>query len=428
MNVHVNFETDAADAQAAEPAPGRRFTSRRGAVAAVVLVVAAGIGWKVLDRPAAEAAVPPPAVVQAAHPLLREVTQWDDYVGRFAPSQTVEVRPRVSGAITAIHFHDGDYVQKGQPLFTVDPRPYAAALAEARAEAASASSALALARSDYARVAGLTGDEAVSAGEVDALRAKVRAAGAALAGAQARIRERALDVEFSVVRAPISGRVSDRRIDVGNLVSGQGGASGGGAGATLLTTINAVDPIYFTFDASEALFLKAQRDRAENRAAQPVEVRLQDEADYRWKGSLDFTDNGLDPRSGTIRIRATFTNPQGFLTPGMFGNMRLASGGTVKALLVPDAAVQSDQARKLVYVVARDGTVAAKQVELGPLVDGLRVVRAGLVPGDSVVISNFQAAMPGSKVVVRPGRIAVPPPAQPAGPTAPMAAQATLAN
>jgi RND family efflux transporter MFP subunit len=383
----------------------------------------AGLGWRVLDRPVAEAAVMPPAVVQAAHPLLRDVTQWDDYVGRFAPSQTVEVRPRVSGAITAIHFRDGDFVRKGQPLFTVDPRPYVAALAEAQAEAASAGSALALARSDYARVAGLTGDEAVSAGEVDALRAKLRAAGAALAAAQARIRQRALDVEFSVVRAPISGRVSDRRIDVGNLVSGEGGA-----GATLLTTINAVDPIYFTFDASEALFLKAQRDRAEKRAAQDVEVRLQDETDYRWKGSLDFTDNGLDPRSGTIRIRATFANPQGFLTPGLFGNMRLASGGTVKALLVPDAAVQSDQARKLVYVVGRDGTVAAKQVELGPLVDGLRVVQAGLAPGDSVVISNFQAAAPGSKVAVRPGTIAVPLPATPAGPAAPMAAQATLAN
>jgi len=213
------------------------------------------------------------------------------------PARRSRCGPRVSGAITAIHFRDGDLVRQGQPLFTVDPRPYLAALAEARAEAASASSALALARSDYARVAGLTGDEAISAGEVDALRAKVRGAGAALAGAQARIRQRALDVEFSVVRAPISGRVSDRRIDIGNLVSGQGGASGGGAGATLLTTINALDPIYFTFDASEALFLKAQRDRAADRAAQDVEVRLQDEADYRWKGNLDFTDNGLDPRS-----------------------------------------------------------------------------------------------------------------------------------
>lgn len=424
MNVHLNLEADAAAAaEAAAPTRQRRLTRRHGAIAAIALVAALSIGWKVIDR-RVEAAAPPPAVVQAAHPLLREVTQWDDYVGRFAPSQTVEVRPRVSGAITALHFRDGDVVQKGQPLFTVDQRPYLAALAEARAEAASARSALSLARSDAARVAGLTGDEVVSASEVDSLHAKVRAASAALAAAEARVRQRALDVEFSVVRAPISGRVSDRRIDIGNLVSGQGGAD-----ATLLTTINALDPIYFTFDASEALFLKAQRDRAENRAAQDVEVRLQDEADYRWKGNLDFTDNGLDPRSGTIRIRASFANPQGFLTPGMFGNMRLATGGTVKALLVPDAAVQSDQARKLVYVVGKDGMVAAKQVELGPVVDGLRVVRAGLAPGDSVVISNFQAAAPGSKVNVRPGKIVAAPAQVPApGASAPVAAQATLAN
>jgi len=427
MNAHVNLEAEAAGAVHVEPTtgqgPGRRLTRRKTAIAAIALVTVLGIGWKVLDRPV-EAAAMPPATVQAAHPLLRDVTQWDDYVGRFAPSQTVEIRPRVSGAITAIHFRDGDFVQKGQALFTVDPRPYLAALAEARAEVASASSALALARSDAARVAGLNGDEAVSAAEVDSLRAKVRAAAAALAAAQARVQQRALDVEFSVVRAPISGRVSDRRIDIGNLVSGEGGA-----GATLLTTVNAVDPIYFTFDASEALYLKAQRDHAANKAGQDVEVRLQDEADYRWKGGLDFTDNGLDPRSGTIRIRASFANPQGFLTPGMFGNMRLASGGTVKALLVPDAAVQSDQARKLVYVVAKDGTVSAKQVELGPLVDGLRVVRAGLAAGDTVVISNYQAAAPGSKVVVKPGKIvAAPPPAAAPGASAPSAAQATLAN
>jgi RND family efflux transporter MFP subunit len=421
MNAHVNLEADAAAAHF-EPAPVRRLTRRRGAVAAIALVTVLGIGWKVLDRPV-EAAAIPPATVQTAHPLLRDVTQWDDYVGRFAPSQTVEIRPRVSGAITAIHFRDGDFVQKGQALFTVDPRPYLAALAEARAEVASASSALALARSDAARVAGLTGDEAVSASEVDSLRAKVRAASAALAAAQARVQQRALDVEFSVVRAPISGRVSDRRIDIGNLVSGEGGA-----GATLLTTVNAMDPIYFTFDASEALYLKAQRDAAAKRAGGEVEVRLQDEADYRWKGSLNFTDNGLDPRSGTIRIRAAFANPQGFLTPGMFGNMRLASGGTVKALLVPDAAVQSDQARKLVYVVAKDGMVAAKPVEIGPEVDGLRVIRAGLAPSDRVVITGYQFARPGEKAATKPGRIAAAAEKTVASASEPLSAQATFAK
>lgn len=391
-------------------------------IGALALVAFAGLGWKFIGGAEPAAALPPPAVVQVAHPLVREVTEWDDYVGRFAPSKTVEVRPRVSGAVTQILFKDGDYVQAGQALFVVDPRPYAAALAEARADAASASATLALARSDYARVAGLTGDEAMAASEVDNLRSRVRAAEAALAAAQARVRSRSLDVEFATVRAPISGRVSDRRVDAGNLVSGDAGAN-----ATLLTTINAVSPIYFTFDASESLFLKAQRDKAEG-AASDVEVRLQDEADYRWKGKLDFTDNGLDPNSGTIRIRASLDNKDGFLTPGMFGNMRLASGGMVKAMLVPDAAVRSDQTRKVVMVVGKDGAVAAKPVDLGPLVGNLRVVRKGLDAGDTVVISNYQAAIPGSKVTTQPGRIESGKVESAPAPSAPVAAQATLAN
>jgi RND family efflux transporter MFP subunit len=398
---------------------------RRGrwlGIAALVLIVTGGVAWTMLDHgPQANAAMPT-ATVEVAAPLSREVMLWDDYVGRFSASNTVEVRPRVSGAITAVHFRDGEYVRKGQPLFTVDPRTFRAALAEAQAEVASARSALELARADYARVSDLTGDEAIAASEIDALRAKVRATTAALAAAQARVRGRALDLEFTTVRAPISGRVSDRRIDAGNLVSGDGGSS-----ATLLTTINAIDPIRFDFDASEALFLKAQRDRAAKRDLSDVDVRLQDEATYRWHGRLDFTDNAIDPRSGTIRLRAEFANPDGFLTPGMFGNMRLASGGKAQAMLVPDAAVQPDQSRKIVLVVDKDGTVAAKPVEPGPLVDGLRVIRKGLSPQDRVVVSNYGAAVPGSKVELRQGKIA---PTRdtttPSGPEAPAAAQATL--
>ncbi|MEW9854554.1 efflux RND transporter periplasmic adaptor subunit [Novosphingobium sp. M1R2S20] len=390
-------------------------------IGAGVLVLVAGVAWRSLGGGAAEAVPPPPAVVQIAQPLEREVTEWDDYVGRFAPSRTVEVRPRVSGAVTQVLFRDGDIVRKGQPLFAIDARTYRAALAEAQAEVASARSNLALAQSDYSRVAGLTGDEAMAASEVDARRARMRAASAALAAAQARVQSRALDVEFATVRAPITGRVSDRRVDAGNLVSGEGGAN-----ATLLTTINAVDPIYFTFDASEALFLKTQRDRAGTGSSANVQVRLQDEAQYRWKGKLDFTDNGLNPRSGTIRLRAVLPNPDGFLTPGMFGNMRLANAGTVRALLVPDEAVQADQARKVVLTVGRDGVVTAKPVEVGPVVNGLRVIRSGLERDDRVVISNFQSAAAGSRVETKPGRI-VPGKAGPAPSAgAPMAAQATL--
>jgi RND family efflux transporter MFP subunit len=401
------------------PRPPRR---RHAGIAAIALVVVAGLGWKLFSGPTADAAPMPPPVVQTAPPLAREVTEWNDYVGRFAPSRTVEVRPRVSGAVTQILFRDGDFVRQGQPLFIVDTRPYRAQLAEAQAEVASARSALALAQSDYSRIAGLTGDEAMAASEVDQRRAQVRAAQARLAGAQARATQRALDLEFATVRAPISGRVSDRRIDVGNLVSGENGAQ-----ATLLTTINAVDPIYFNFDASEALFLQTQRERQASKAPASVQVRLQDEADYRWNGRLDFTDNGLDPRSGTIRVRALVPNPDGFLTPGMFGNMRLADAGKVRALLVPDEAVQSDQARKVVLTVGRDGTVVAKPVQLGPVVNGLRVIRSGLSASDRVVVSNYQAAVAGARVEAKPGRI-TPAPAKtaPTGPTSPVAAQATL--
>jgi RND family efflux transporter MFP subunit len=403
----------------------RRSPAGRGRNLAIAagLVIAAGLGWKYWSGGDVAAAPMATPVVQVAQPLVREVTQWDDYVGRFAPSRTVEVRPRVSGAVTQVLFRDGDMVRQGQPLFVIDPRPYRAALAEAQAEVASARSALALAQSDYSRIAGLTGDEAMAASEVEARRARMRAAAAALAGAQARVQTRALDVEFATVRAPISGKVSSRRVDAGNLVSGEGGAN-----ATLLTTINAVDPIYFNFDASEGLYLKTQRERAGNGAPANVQVRLQDEAEYRWNGKLDFTDNGLDPRSGTIRVRAVVPNPQGFLTPGMFGNMRLANAGKVRALLVPDEAVQSDQARKVVLAVGRDGTVTAKPVQVGPVVNGLRVIRSGLAPTDRVVVSNFQAAVAGSKVDAKPGRIA--PAAAKAAPGAgslsPSAAQATL--
>jgi RND family efflux transporter MFP subunit len=421
MNMITKIDSDTQASEVGSGGTIRRWRGRHLAWAALGIVVLGGVSWKYLGQPEAQASAAPLAAVGVSAPLARSVTQWDDYVGRFAPSQTVEIRPRVSGAVTAIHFRDGDFVRQGQLLFTIDQRPFLAALAEARASSASARSALLLAQNDYARVQRLNGDEAVSASEVDALRSRLQAAQAALAGAQARERSRALDVEFTQVRAPISGRVSDRRVDIGNLVAGAEGT-----GATLLTTVNKLDPIYFNFDASEALYLKSQRDK-ENGGA--VEVRLQDEADYNHQGRLDFTDNGLDPRSGTIRIRAVFDNPGNFLTPGLFGNMRLANGGKANALLVPDEAIQSDQARKTVLVVDKDDTVTAKPVELGPIVDGLRIIRSGLSPQDRVIVSNLQAAMPGAKVAVKPATIRpAPAPVTPVDSAAPVAAQATFAR
>jgi multidrug efflux system membrane fusion protein len=395
---------------------------QRGVMVLVPIGIVGLVGAHYLHQTPPPPAMPP-ATVTVATPIARDVTQWDDYVGRFTASKTVEVRPRVSGQIVTLNFRDGDIVRQGQLLFTIDQRPFLAAQAESRADVASAQSTLDLARSDLARATRLTGDDAISAGEVDQLRARVRAGEAAVAAARARLRTRTLDVDWSQVRAPITGRVSDRRADIGNLVAGGQGNTG-----TLLTTINALDPIYFSFDASEALFLKAQRDRQQGHGATTVQIRLQDEPDYRWTGTLDFTDNGLDPRSGTIRGRATVVNHQGLLVPGLFGNMRLASGGAARALLVPDASVQTDQTRKSVLVVGNDGVVAAKPVVLGPVVQGLRIVRSGLAPSDHVVIEGMQGAMPGAKVTAHAGRIAPDTTAPDSDDSAPIAAQATFAR
>jgi RND family efflux transporter MFP subunit len=402
MNMITNVRSDSDTQRVASISDrvSRLTRPQKISLAALPLVLIAGVAlWETRGAPVA--AAPPPPVVTVANPLVRQIAEWDDYSGRFEASKSVEVRPRVSGAIVAVHFTDGSVVHQGQLLFTIDPRPFVAALAEARAAVASARSDLALAQADYSRATRLLAVDAVSRSDVDRLHARVQATEAALAAANARVQSRALDVGFTQVRAPITGRISDRRIDAGNLVQG----GGSGAEGTLLTIINALDPIYFTFDASEGLFLKARRAREGGAAPSDVQIRLQDETDYRWHGRLDFTDNGVDTRSGTIRLRAVIPNPAQFLTPGMFGNMRLSTGQASQALLVPDSAVQTDQARKIVMIANKDGSVSPHPVTVGPLIDGLRVVRSGITPGDRVVIAGTQMVMPGVKVQVRPGKI-----------------------
>jgi membrane fusion protein, multidrug efflux system len=247
-------------------------------------------------------------------------------------------------------------------------------------------------------------DEAVSREEVDNHRAAARSAEANIAAADAVVRQRALDLEFTRVAAPISGKISYRRADPGSLVTG-----GNSGAATLLTTINAIDPIYFTFDVPESLLLKAQRDRAAGNSAQQVEIRLADEADYRWHGAVDFTDNGIDPSSGTIRARAVVGNAAAFLTPGMFGTMRLSSRTPVAALLVPDSAVVVDQAGKSVWVLGPKGQPQPRPVIVGPVIDGLRVIKGGLAPNDKVIIRGFQRMMPGMPIQPKQARIVAEP-------------------
>lgn len=387
--------------------------------AASVLIMAALYGCS----PKAASQTPPAPAVTVAHPLVQTVQDWDDFTGRFEATQAVDVRARVGGYISAVHFRDGDYVRRGQLLFTLDPRPALAALASARAQLSQAQAQLTLARAELTRSETLLTSQAVSQAEVDTKRGALQTAEAAIAAANASVRARQLDVEFTRVTAPISGRVSDRRIDPGNLVAG------GSSAADVLTTIVSSAPIYFTFDGSEAVLLKYQRQA--RRGAAPIQVRLQDEGAFTHPGTLDFTDNAVDTSSGVIRLRAVVANPDGFLKPGMFGQARLAGAGVYQAMLVPDAAIATDQARRIVYVVNADGTVAPKPVQLGPLVDGLRVVRSGLAANDRVIISGVQRIQqPGMKVQAHNGQIrpvAAQQASQPVTSAAP-ASSATFAN
>ena len=345
-----------------------------------------------------EAQAPPAPSVTVAVPLVQAVQDWDEFTGRFEATQSVEVRARVGGYISGVHFRDGDYVRRGQLLFSLDPRPAQAALASARAQLSQAQAQLTLAQSELERAETLLESQAVSQAEVDTRRGALQTAQAAIAAANANVRARQLDLEFTRVTAPISGRVSDRRVDAGNLVAG------GSSAADVLTTVVSSAPIHFVFDGSEAVLLKYQRQARQGAA--PIQVRLQDETTFTRAGTLDFTDNAVDTASGVIRLRAVIPNADGFLKPGMFGQARLAGAGTYEAMLVPDAAIAPAQARRIVYVVAADGSVAPRPVQLGPLVDGLRVVRSGLERTDRVIINGVQRIQaPGMKVQARNGQI-----------------------
>ena len=341
---------------------------------------------------------PPAPLVSAGYPLERNVVDWDDYVGRFEAIQDVEVRPRVSGQVVRIAFRDGLRVRKGQFLFEIDPRPYAAALAHARADAARAAATLANARAEFARAAALVRSGFVSREQYDQKKAAEGAALAELDAARAAVRQRSLDLEFTVVRSPIAGQVSDKRVSLGDNVM---------AGQTLLTRVVMTDPIWFSFDGAESFYLKYSRlaesgqRRSSRYAPNPVQIQLADEPDYRWRGRMVFVDNAIDSGSGTIRAHAIVANPNGFLVPGLFGRARLLGSGAYHALLIPDEAIVTDQTRRLVYVTGRHGKVATRNVETGPLVEGLRVVKSGLQPRDRVVLDGLARLQPGTKVRVK---------------------------
>jgi RND family efflux transporter MFP subunit len=353
-------------------------------------------------KPAANS--PPPAAVTVAHPLQKSITEWDEYTGRFTPLETVEIRARVSGFIDSVHFHEGQIVKKDDLLFVIDQRPYQIAVEQAKADIERAQAKLDIATQDVNRATPLLQSQTLTEREFDTRKSLQRDAAGQLAAANAALKQAELNLEWTEVRAPIAGRISDKRVDAGNLITG------GQTGATLLSVIVSIDPIHFVFDGSEADFLHYLRlaaagTRPSSRdAPNPVAVRLADETEFTHLGRMDFVDNAVNPKTGTIRGRAVFDNKDGFLTPGFFGRLRLF-GGTHDALLIPDGAIASDQASKIVFTVAEDGTVGTKRVELGPIIDGLRVVSSGLAPTDRIVIDGLPRARPGQKVTAEDGTI-----------------------
>jgi multidrug efflux system membrane fusion protein len=381
------------------PTPSRKATEQTESLWTSWLARFQGVAIGAALTAAAPVALaqPAPPPVTVAAPLARPVTEWQEHTGRVEPSARVELRARVSGQVDAVHFTDGAIVRQGDLLFTIDQRPFRIALETARAEVARNEARLLLAEQQVARYEPLAASRIAPQAELDSRRAALREAQAGLAAAHAAERQAALDLDFTEVRAPRAGRISDRRVDAGNLVQ---------AGQTLLTTLVALDPVYVTFDASEAEYLRQARaaQGGLRNGSLPVQLRLLDEPEFSREGHLDFVDSVFDARSGTIRARAVVANADLFLTPGSFARVRLSSG-QAPALLVPDAAVMADQTGRMVLTVAADGTVTPRQVRLGPLADGLRVVRSGLAPEDRVIIGGLHRARPGSRVTAEQGRI-----------------------
>lgn len=348
------------------------------------------------------AAAPPPAPqVTVAKPVKKLVSNYDEYVGRFVAVDFVELRARVSGYLDAIHFKDGQMVKKGDPLFTIDPRTFIAARDQARAALAQAEANLAFADADLKRAEKLVEGTTITQQQRDQRIQAKRVAEAAVSNAKAALQQAELDLEFTEIKAPVSGRIGDRRIAVGNLVTG--GTTGN---TTLLATIASTDPIRFEFTFDEASYLRYLREgkRADPKNSElkfPVKLKLIDEPEFNHEGTMNFVDNVIDGASGTIRGRAEIANPDGQFTPGMFARAQLSPTGPAEALLVPDAAIGTEQVRKFVMVVDENNVANPKYVTLGNIVDNLRVV-TGLSPDDRVVVNGLMRVRPGTKVAPQP--------------------------
>ena len=376
---------------------------RRFAGIAPLIVLAVALAGCDQKPPQAAAAAP---AVTVAQPVKRMVTDWDEFTGRFDAVEEVQVRARVGGFVTNVEFKDGDMVHAGDLLYLIDSRPFEAVAAQADGQLADARAKVELAKRDLDRGLNLVQTSAVSEQVVDQRRQALQAAHAAEIVAEGALKAAQLNVEFTHVLAPISGRVSRHLVSVGNLVSGSDTGT-----STLLTTIVSLDPIYVYFDVDEATYLKNNKlwfegKRPSSRdTPNPVQVALTGETKPSHEGRMDFVDNRLDVSTATLRSRAVIPNHDLSILPGQFGRVRLIGSSPYEALLIPDTAVATDQSRKIVFVVKDDDTVEARPVVLGPLDEGLRVVREGLRAEDKVIIDGIQRARVGAKVNPRVGTI-----------------------
>ncbi|WP_210483938.1 efflux RND transporter periplasmic adaptor subunit [Microvirga antarctica] len=337
----------------------------------------------------------PPPSVTVAKPVVKEITEWDDFIGRFEAINQVDIRSRVPGYLDKVHFTDGTIVAAGAPLFTIDQRPYRAALEQAEATVASAQVAVDFSSNDLERAESLRRSGNISDQVLDQRRSTFRTARAELDRAQAALRQAKLDLEFTEIRAPIGGLISRKLISEGNLIN---------ANQTVLTNIVSLDPIHFYFDVDERSYLAYSRQTAggtqTSTATAPnnVQLTMTDEGEARRSGRLDFLDNRLDAASGTIRARAIFDNKDTFLRPGLFGRVSLRGSNPYKGVLIPDEAIASDQDRRIVYLVSDDNSISARVIRPGPKIDGYRVVRTGLTGDETVVVNGIVRVRPGVKV------------------------------
>ncbi len=371
-------------------------------VSLLVAAILAGCG----SQAAAPAGGPPPADVSVATVINKNVRQWDDFTGRIAAVETVELRPRVSGYIERVAYKEGQEVRKGDLLFVIDQRPYLAELAQAQALLERARSGASLAQMQDRRAQSLIEAKVISKEEFETRRAGTSQSNAAVRGAEAAVATARLNLQFTEVRSPIAGRAGRALITTGNLAQ---------ADSTLLTTVVSLDPVQVYFESDEQTFLRynalaraGERESSRN----PVRVGLANESGFPHEGTLDFTDNQVDPNTGTIRARAVLPNHDRVFTPGLFARVQLEGSAQFKAILIDDKAVLTDQDRKYVYVVGPNSTALRKDVTLGRMIDGLRVVSKGLDPKDQVVVDGVQKiffpGMPMKATVVAMGKPAVP--------------------